>query len=408
MLFSDVGFGLKPVQFTAGTVDLEPEHQIASTSAKTHMPYFITRNDEAGQFCREYVDFTKLSKLGDTYLGDAFAKYICPTDGAVHPFYKLHNTNTLRTSSEYPNGQNFPKRSRWAAEYQKLFIPRPGFTFVDCDLSQIELRIAAWEAMEPEMLRIYRGGGDIHTATAMVVMQITLEEWNALTPKEKKAFRTKAKACNFGFIYGMQWRTFQAYAFTDYCVNYTEKEAQEARELFFDNYPGLVAWHARKKRFAHETGTSVALHGATRHLPSIRSTDPAMVALAERQAVNAPVQRFGSDLGLAALARFSAQADPEIYRIVAFIHDALIMEVPIEMAEEGAAYLRWSMESFPFQEWFDLTPPLPILAEPSIANPEKPSLGNMIERPDIQPRKPSWWNDDEIGALNNLAGRLAA
>ena len=407
VLFTPEGFNLTPVTFTEGTADLEPDEQVASTSTKTHMPYFITNTGPAGQFCRDYVDYAKLSKLGDTYLGEAFQKYICEKDGCIHPFYKLHNTNTLRSASENPNGQNFPKRSRWAKEHSGLFVPRDGFTFVDCDLSQAELRIAAWEAMEPAMLEIYQSGGDIHTATAKVVMCISDADWDALPSDVKKLMRYRAKAVNFGFIYGMKAPTFRTYAKTDYNVDYTEKESYQVREAYFEKYAGLEGWHTRKKQFAHKNKCSIALHGAIRHLPSIDSTDNAIRALAERQAVNAPVQRFGSDLGLMALARFTAQADHNVFRIVAFIHDALIMECPIGMEEEGAAYLRWAMESNPLTDWFGITSPIPITAEPGIADPEHRNLGKMIERADIVGVKPGWWNDDEDDALSSLSNRLA-
>ncbi len=106
----------------------------------------------------------------------------------------LHRTVTGRTASADPNGQNFPKRGELAKAYRKIFVPTPGYKFIECDLSQIELRLVAWMANEPTMLEIYRSGGDIHTATAIAVAGITMEAYLALPEDKQEDFRRKAKA----------------------------------------------------------------------------------------------------------------------------------------------------------------------------------------------------------------------
>lgn len=121
-----------------------------------------------------------------------FWKYIY--EDRIHPSFLLHRTVTGRTASADPNAQNFPKRGPLAKAYRKIFVPSDGYVFVECDLSQAELRIAAWMANDPAMLRIYREGGDIHAATAAAVMGITLEAFNALPSEVKKAKRQQAKA----------------------------------------------------------------------------------------------------------------------------------------------------------------------------------------------------------------------
>jgi uracil-DNA glycosylase family 4 len=415
ILFTADGFNLTPVVWTKSTAKFENvEEREPSTSAKDHLPYFTERDDAAGEFVRRLIDFQKSQKLLGTYL-NGFWKYIAST-GCIYPSYALHKTVTGRTASQDPNGQNFPKRGRWAKSYQKIFKAKEGYRLVSCDLSQIELRIAAWMANEPTMLRIYREGGDIHTATAKAVAQLTDAQWNALPPGERKLLRTKAKAVNFGFLYGMGWKKFMAYAKTDYGVTYTEAEAKRTRQLFFATYSALNDWHIRMREQAKDGGFVRALHGAKRNLPSIFSADEAIKSGAERQAINSPVQRFGSDLGLLAMVAFSRQADPEMFRIIGFIHDALVMEVKIGHEVEGIEALLYAMQNPPLH-YFRINAPIPILAEADIGM----NGGEMIElaelpppdkRPDwfaglgmevrnidgkdvamVEARKPEWWND---------------
>lgn len=415
-LFSKEGFKLTPRVFTTGG---EP-----SVSAKQHLPFFVDRDDTAGEFCRRLIEWKQADKMCSTYIGKeaegtGFFQYIGPNE-CIYPSYKLHATNTGRSASENPNGQNFPKRSKFANDYSRMFVARPGYALVSADLSQIELRIAAWMANDAFMLDVYRRDGDIHVATAMATAGVKTEaEWNALDPKQRKNLRRNAKPINFGYLYGMSWRKFKSFAKTDYGVDFTDEEAQESRETYFRTYAGLPDWHTRQRAFVRQHGYVRALHGAKRNLPGIFSTDEMMRALAERQAINAPVQRFASDLGLIALARFSMQCPEEEARILGFIHDALLMEVRIGREAEMASALKWCMENPPLEEWFGLEAPLPIKSEVDIG----PDGGSMLEMADlpkpekrpewfntlgipvleqdgkyvaqIASEKPSWWSDDE-------------
>jgi DNA polymerase I-like protein with 3'-5' exonuclease and polymerase domains len=294
-------------------------------------------------------------------------------------------------NSADPNGQNFPKRGKLAKAYLKIFKATPGFKIVSADLSQIELRIAAWMAMDRAMLDIYRNNGDIHTATAKYVSGLNDDQWNALSKEERKLKRTQAKAVNFGFLYGMGWAKFMSYAKTDYGVTYTEREAKIARERFFTLYSALPAWHDRMREFADKHGQVRALHGAVRHLPSIKSHDKMIRAGAQRQAINSPVQRFGSDLGLMAVIRFAQQADTNLFRVIGFVHDAVLVEAREGYEQECMSSLVWAMENQPLQEWFGLTPPLPIKAEADIGI----NFGETLEMSELPPveKRPEWFND---------------
>lgn len=422
ILFSREGFRLKPRVFTKSTMNLPPKERVASTSAKDHLPYF-----EDEPFVAMYMEYTRLEKMRGTYVGlpfdpkkegpSGFWKYI--VNGKVHPSYMLHRTVTGRTASADPNGQNFPKRGPLAKAYRKIFKAPPGWVLLEADLSQAELRIAAWMAGERNMLEIYRMGGDIHSATAAEIIGIEYEDFLArakdTTPlmecldefegaqswlnqqkreerevisiaKFLKAMRQQAKAVNFGFLYGMGWRKFMSYAKTDYGVTFTEEQAKAVRSMFFRKYPRLAVWHETMRGFAHEHGYVRALHGALRRLPDIYSDDEGIASGAQRNAINSPVQRFASDLGLIALIRICRDMPKDILKPVAFIHDALIFLVPEERAEELAGNVKWYMETPPLEEWFGIKAPLPITAEPDLG----PDLSAMEERPDIPAVRPKW------------------
>ena len=167
-----------------------------------------------------------------------------------------------------------------------------------------------------------------------------------------KHLRQQAKACNFGFLYGMWHTKFQRFAKTDYQVDITIDEARAMREGFFRTYPGLERWHADTREFVREYGYVRALHGAKRTLPGIWSVDEGIQAECERQAINAPVQRFASDLGLIAFNRICRDAPMDIVKPVAFIHDALVFYVKDEYVRQAGQWIKWYMESAPLQEWF--------------------------------------------------------
>lgn len=391
ILFSEDGLNLTPIKFTPSTEDLPDDERVPSTDAKNHLAYF---DDEP--FVTLYQQYSKVGKMRSTYVGKeldpkrgvatGFWQYL--HEGTIHPSFSLSSTVTGRTSSRNPNGQNFPKRGELAIAYRKIFRARPGFVLLECDLSQAELRIAAWMAWEETMLRIYKNAGDIHTATACAVMGITVEQFKKLSKDDQKLNRFRAKAVNFGFLYGMGWRKFRAYARTDYGLKYTEEEAQRIRRVFFETYPGLAVWHETMGEFVREHGYVRALHGAVRRLPAVWSSQETMQWSAVRQAVNSPVQRFASDLGLIALHRIVRDCDQRFLRPLLFVHDALVFEAAEDKAEELAKSVRFYMESPPLKAMFGLTPPLPITADIALGV----NLSEMEERPDLIGDAPSWYS----------------
>ena len=336
-----------------------------------------------------------------------FWQYLQDNDDYIHPSFFLHRAVTGRTSSSDPNAQNLPKHGDLARQFRRIFIPPPGWVFLEADLSQIELRIAAWMAKDKAMLEIYQQGGDIHSFTASALVGVRFQEF--LTWKDDVSFfhdpvnpdiRTKkaafkhyrflAKAVNFGFLYGQWWTGFKVYARTDFGVKLTDAQAKEFRELFFKRYSGLEQWHKNVKAFANKHEFVRALHGAVRHLPSVNSVDEGIQKSAERQAVNSPVQRFASDMGVMAMNRFNRDCPWDRMYAVAFIHDALIICAREDSWMEAAGAGKFYMETNPLKRMFGIEPPLPIVAD--VTGPGYDL--DMEDLPDIeglQSVQPSWY-----------------
>lgn len=427
-LFSDEGLGLQPLIYTKATRNKPDEEKIPSTSAKQHLIYFAHEPLVQG-----IMRWGKLEKMRTTYVGKerddekggqptGFWKHLIQKDGLVrvHPSFYLHRTSTGRSASADPNAQNFPKRGDLAKAFRSIFVAPPGWTIIEADLSQAELRIAAVEAGETNMINLYRQGVDIHANTGAAVsgndparvlankksdtlLLDVANDWpgsgdflQKMQPGARQKatvadfiaqLRYQAKAVNFGFLYGMQWRGFKTYAKVEYGIDYTDAQCQEIRENFFTAYPGLLDWHARVEELVREQGYVRALHGAIRHLPSIYSVKRSVQAEAVRQAINSPVQRFASDLGIMALWRICRDAPPEYVRPAAFIHDALVLYVRDEYVGEVASAMRFYMENNPLKAWFDLELPLPIVADVSTGK----NLRD-VEEVKTESRAPEWWN----------------
>jgi DNA polymerase I-like protein with 3'-5' exonuclease and polymerase domains len=305
---------------------------------------------------------------------------------ALHPSFGLDVAVTGRSNCREPNLQNIPKRGEEAMAFRKIFKAPPGWVFVECDLSQAELRIAACQANETNMIKVYAEGGDIHAMTAQRVAGMTDAQWKAAGKPKQKELRQMAKAVNFGFLYGMWWRKFVSYAKTSYGVTVTDRQAERARETYFTLYPGLTKYHDNMRAFVAKHKYVRSLHGALRRLPDIDSVEEGTRKEAERQGINSPVQGFASDLGLMGATLFANGCDPDQMRVLGFIHDATVVLAREEVATDAAQWLRWCMQNQPLKEKFGLTLKVPVVADVSVGK----SLAEMEEQPDIQPVRPPW------------------
>jgi len=352
------GFQLEPVVFTKTTRDLPDESmRVPSVSSKDHLPYFF----ESCPFTIDLAQYVKDERLLSTNVRKFRENYM--QRGMIYPSYKLHTAVTGRSSSDDPNAQNFPVRGKNAPAYRRIFIPPPGKIMLMADLSQAELRIAGSMANEPTMIEIYQDEGDIHMETALIVTGMTVEEFHALPKDKRELARFRAKAVNFGFIYGMGWRKFRVYAKTQFSVEFTEREAERIRHAFFDKYFMLDEWHMEQRAFVHEHGYVRSYSGRIRHLPMIYSDEDFVVSETERQAINSPVQEFASSLGVMSMGRMDRELDPQYLALTGFVHDAIYAYCDPQHVEWGAKALKYYMESNDIEAAFGHNLPIPIVAD---------------------------------------------
>lgn len=364
------GFKLTPRVFTKTTAKLKDESlREPSTSAKDHLPYFF----DTCPFTMQLAEYQKDSHLLNTNVIKFEENYI--RGGMVRPTYHLHKAVTGRSSSEDPNGQNYPKRGDRAKAYRKMFKAPPGHYVIEVDLSQAELRIAACMSGDKTMIEIYRSGGDIHRMTGAIVANLTPEQFDKLEKKQQKEYRQKAKAVNFGFLYGMGWRKFIGYAKTQYGVTFNEAQAQRIRKAFFAKYRSLGPWHDAMREFAQRHKFVRSFSGRIRHLPMIDSPEEFIQAEAGRQAINSPVQEFGSALGVMAQGRINDEVDPRYLKVVGFIHDALVAYVPCEYLDWGMKTIKHYMQTNPIEDWFGVKLKVPIIADAGFGE----NLGEVFE-----------------------------
>lgn len=262
------------------------------------------------------LDYREHLKLGQFFAG---WKEELDETGRMHPSFLIHGTVTGRPSCKEPNLQQTPRD----ASIRSLVTAPEGWILVEADYSQAELRIAAMMSGDPVMKMCFQTKIDIHYKTASTVAGVPLD-------KVTKEMRKKAKAVNFGFVYGMGGKKFKDYARDKYQVDMTQEEAFESRDAFFSTYAGLQPWHERQRRLVHKFGYVRSIIGRKRNLPEIYSRDQGTMAEAERQSINSPVQGFGSDLDVFSLIRIRKEISYEICRPIGTIHDAILVMVKIE------------------------------------------------------------------------------
>jgi uracil-DNA glycosylase family 4 len=293
----------------------------------------------------------------------------------LHPNFKLL-TVTGRTSCTDPNLQQVPRDPT----IRNLISTTKGRSFVEIDFSQAELRIATLVSGDTEMRRVYQTGGDIHTTTYELMMSEKVSDDKQI----KKEQRKKAKAVNFGFIYGMGWRKFKEYARDTYGLKLSDRESQDYRTKFFQIYNKIPDWHKRQRRIVQALGQVRNPIGRLRRLPDIYSSDKMKRAEAERQSINSPVQGFGSDLTLLGLAEITKYAivkhsqglNKKRFNCIGTVHDSILFEVDDDYLEEFLPRAKYLME-FPkaLKSIFKFKSPIPILVDVAVGK----SWGNGIE-----------------------------
>ena len=248
-------------------------------------------------------------------------------NNVIHATYNVGFVRTGRLSCASPNLQ------QCASSLKPAFIPRPGHVLLDLDYSQVELRVAAFISRSGPMIEAFQRGDDLHRLLAARIAGKAPED---VTSMERK----RAKAGNFGLLYGMSPGGFQSYAATAYDVSLTLAEAQAVHSAFFEMWDGMRQWHERAKRRAYERGYVTSPIGRTQWLSDLYSKSSFKSSHAERNALNSPVQGFGSDLMQMAAASIMGTLPgyplPRVEgaHVVATVHDEICIEVPEDRWQE--------------------------------------------------------------------------
>jgi DNA polymerase-1 len=278
------------------------------------------------------LEYRQLSKLKSTYL-DSLPS-LADAEGRVHTTFNQVGTATGRLSSTNPNLQNIPIRTAVGREIRAAFVAAPGNLLMSADYSQIELRLMAHFSQDPLLLNAYRTGIDIHTLTAAEVFGVDPETMS-------KETRARAKAVNFGIVYGISPFGLAAQ------LNIDQKEAKLYIETYYDRYKGI-------KRFIEETletvrrDGSVKTHfGRVRPIPDIQSRNPNMRGFAERTAINTPLQGTAADLIKLAMIKIDAEITRRNLRsrMTLQVHDELLFDVVPEESEELQDLVKREMEN---------------------------------------------------------------
>ena len=324
---------------------------------------------KAFEFIEDYNQWAVLNTLLSRYV--AGIEKATRIDGKIHSSFSLGVAATGRSNSASPNLQNIPKRGVLSQIIRKLFIAPPGYVFISADASQAELKYMCHLAQDPTMLEIYKSGGDIHGKTAEAVTGKTKEE---MTAEEYKKARQQAKACNFGFLYGAGWRTFQRVAKIDYGVELLDIEAQQMRDTFFETYPKIKDYHRKVRVFCHQHKYVISPLGRVRHLPEIDSTDSKIVQDTERQALNHAIQSVASDSVLLSALEIMKVCPPDECTPVLFIHDELTFQVREDLADKYARIIKHHMVNPPLEQ-FGVNLNVPLGSDCKIGR----SLGAMVD-----------------------------
>lgn len=280
-------------------------------------------------------------------------------NNVIHATYNVGFVKTGRLSSSNPNVQQISSRLKPA------FIPRPGHVLLDLDYSQVELRVAAFISRSQPMIEAFQRGDDLHRLLAAKIAGKSPEDVTSLE-------RKRAKAGNFGLLYGMSPGGFQSYAATAYDVSLTLAEAQAVHSAFFEMWDGMRQWHERAKRRAYERGYVTSPIGRTQWLSDLYSKSSFKSSHAERNALNSPVQGFGSDLMQMAAASIMGTLPgyplPKVEgaHVVATVHDEICIEVPQDRWQEILIECKRRMEDVNvFLRPLDCQMDVPIVAGPS-------------------------------------------
>ena len=279
------------------------------------------------------LDYRQLAKLKGTYI-DALPLLIRPETGRLHTTFNQTGAATGRLSSSNPNLQNIPIRSEEGREIRAAFIPEPGWELVIADYSQIELRLLAHMSRDPVLTESFLRHEDIHTRTAAEVFNVEPQQ---VTPE----MRRRAKAVNFGIVYGQTPFGLAQQLYID------RKEAELYIKRYFERYAGVREFIDRTIAEVRQTGVAKTLLGRKRPIPDMQSRNPSARSFAERTAINTPLQGTAADLIKIAMIRIARRLEEQKMqaRMLLQVHDELVFEAPPSERDELKELVKKEMEN---------------------------------------------------------------
>jgi DNA polymerase-1 len=284
---------------------------------------------------RKVLEWRALAKLKSTYT-DALPNYIHPQTGRVHTSYTLAATTTGRLSSQEPNLQNIPVRTPEGRAIRKAFVAEKGKKLISADYSQIELRVLAHMADTPTLRQAFADGLDIHAMTASEMFGVPIANMDP-------AIRRKAKAINFGIIYGISAVGLAAQ------LGISRSEAGAYIKTYFERFPGIRDYMEAMKETARRHGYVKTLFGRKVHYPEINTKNPSLRGNFERAAINAPIQGSAADIIRRAMIRMgpALEAAGLSARMLMQVHDELVFEAPEEEVDKTMEVALAVMEKAP-------------------------------------------------------------
>jgi DNA polymerase-1 len=299
---------------------------------------------------KQLLEWRQLSKLKSTYT-DLLPNFIDPNTERIHTSYALASTTTGRLSSNDPNLQNIPIRTQEGREIRTAFIAGQGMKLISADYSQIELRLLAHIADIPALKKAFAEGLDIHAMTASEMFGVPVKGMPA-------DIRRRAKAINFGIIYGIS-----AFGLANQ-LSIPRAEADKYIRTYFERFPGIRAYMDRTKAQAHEQKFVTTIFGRKVNLPDINASNPSLRAFNERAAINAPIQGSAADIIRRAMVRVpGALAEKKLKaRTLLQVHDELVLEAPEAEVADTCKVVQKVMEGAA-RPALDLTVPLVVEAK---------------------------------------------
>jgi DNA polymerase I len=289
--------------------------------------------EHARKLINVMLEWRQLTKLRSTYT-ESLPAFINPTTGRIHTSYALASTSTGRLSSNDPNLQNIPIRTKEGREIRTAFIAEAGHKLISADYSQIELRVLAHVADIPQLRRAFAEGLDIHAMTASEMFGVAVKDM----PPE---VRRRAKAINFGIIYGISAFGLAAQ------LGIPKQEAGDYITTYFRRFPGIRDYMEATKRQAHERGFVETIFGRRIHFPEINTKNPSMRGFLERAAINAPIQGSAADIIRRAMIRMPVAlqaAHLGSVRMLLQVHDELVFDAKVADVAKSLSVIACVME----------------------------------------------------------------